>query len=130
MDKQVMPAAPGLPGSRTSPARERSKPAAALLIRAVSVAFDVSISDLLASVRGRAETALARQMAMYLARVALGMTFEAAGHLFNRDRTTAAYACRRVEDLRDDPIIDDVLSVIETIVRKPALRSDDSGGPQ
>jgi chromosomal replication initiation ATPase DnaA len=53
---------------------------------------------------------------MYLARVTLGMTLADAGLLFFRDRTTAAHACRVVEDLRDDIQFDTLLDTMEAFV--------------
>jgi chromosomal replication initiation ATPase DnaA len=52
-------------------------------------------------------------MAMYLAHVACGLSLTGAGGLFRRDRTTAAHACGVIEDLRDDPVIDQTLTVME-----------------
>jgi hypothetical protein len=64
--------------------------------------------------RGRAgSVALARQTAMYLSHVAFGLTFTEIGHLFERDRTTVAHACAVVEDLRDNPAMDQALSILE-----------------
>ena len=100
MDQSSMAVTSMVTPPHTTPARQKAVPSAALLMQAVSLAFDVRLADLHSPVRGRAEVALARQIAMYLARVTLGLTFKGAGNLFNRDRTTAAHACRRVEDLR------------------------------
>jgi chromosomal replication initiation ATPase DnaA len=59
---------------------------------------------------------------MYLARVALGLTFSDAGLLFGRDRTTVSHACRRVENLRDDAGFDALLDTMETFVLRPDTR--------
>jgi len=87
--------------------------AMASVFRAVEAAFDVGHDALCARTRGRHDVAFARQAGMYLARVALGLTFSDAGKLFGRDRTTAAHACRIVEDLRDDPTFDALLLKME-----------------
>lgn len=86
------------------------------LFQAIEAMFEVGRDDLCAATRGRSDVALARQTGMYLARVTLGMTMAEAGMLFRRDRTTAAHACRLVEDLRDDVRFDALLDVIETFV--------------
>ena len=86
------------------------------LLTAVAFVFDVDRRHLCAPTRGRADIALARQAGMYLARVALGLTLSRAGRLFGRDRTTAAHACRVVEDLRDDPHFDALLHAMECSV--------------
>jgi chromosomal replication initiation ATPase DnaA len=51
---------------------------------------------------------------MYLAHVTFGLSLAQTGRLFLRDRTTVAHACRVVEDLRDDPVMDEALRVLET----------------
>lgn len=87
------------------------------LVLAVADAFDVAPGDLRSPTRGRQELALARQSAIYLARMVFGMTLSDAGGLFNRDRTTAAHACRLVEDRRDDPLFDRLLADLEEDLR-------------
>jgi hypothetical protein len=52
---------------------------------------------------------------MYLAHVVGGLTLSAVGACFGRDRTTASYACHRVEDARDDPAFDVALSDLEIV---------------
>ena len=66
--------------------------------------------------RGKAPCALARQVAMYLAHVCLGLTMSEVGRTFGRDRTTVAHACGVVEDRRDDPIFDRALELLEWAV--------------
>ena len=89
----------------------------AVLSSIVSAAFDVPAKDLRLPKRGRAKVALARQVAMYLSHVVLRMTLGDAGRLYSRDRTTAAHACRLVEDLRDEQRFDTLLSILEDMVR-------------
>ncbi len=80
----------------------------------VSGALGISLAELRAAKRGRAAAAFARQTAMYLAHVHLGLSLSAVGRTFGRDRTTVAHACACVEDSRDDPRFDRVLSCLET----------------
>jgi hypothetical protein len=68
-----------------------------------------------------ASVALARQTAMYLAHVTFGLSFSEVGQLFGRDRTTVAYACRVVEDLRDDPVTDKALTILEAMLSRQRL---------
>jgi chromosomal replication initiation ATPase DnaA len=91
-------------------------------------AFAVSRADLRAPQRGPAPVALARQCAMYLAHVGFGLNFTEVGRLFNRDRTTAAYACRVIEERRDDPAIDILLGVLEQACCPPQDTPADVGG--
>lgn len=88
---------------------------------AVAQVFGVAHADLGQATRGQARVALARQVAMYLAHVACGLSFTDVGHLFRRDRTTVAHACGVIEDRRDDPTFDRVLELLEWIV--PSLLS-------
>lgn len=85
----------------------------------VEAAFDLDRRDLRKVTRGRCEIALARQTGMYLARVVLGMTLSQAACLFGRDRTTASHACRVIEDLRDEPAFDALLTAMEAFVLRP-----------
>lgn len=86
-----------------------------LLESATAAAFGVPVDELRAPSRRSADAAFARQSAMYLAHVMLGLSYSAVGTLFHRDRTTAAYACQVVEDRRDDPTIDMLLQTLEGI---------------
>ena len=86
-----------------------------LLESATAAAFGVPVDELRAPSRRSADAAFARQSAMYLAHVTLGLSYSATGLLFHRDRTTAAHACRRVEDRRDDPTIDMLLQTLEDV---------------
>jgi Bacterial dnaA protein helix-turn-helix len=91
-------------------------PPRTVLEAAVAQVFGVAHGDLFKATRGRARVALARQVAMYLAHVACGLSFTEVGVLFARDRTTVAHACAVVEDRRDDPIFDRALDLLEWAV--------------
>lgn len=90
--------------------------------QAVIQVFGVGPADLHHTTRGRAKVAQARQVAMYLAHVACGLSLTATGRLFGRDRTTAAHACTVVEDRRDDPLFDRALDLLEWAVSALATR--------
>ena len=79
----------------------------------VAATFAISRPTLRARRRGPARTALARQTAMYLAHVVLGLSLTEVGRAFDRDRTTAAHACRVIEARRDDPHLDRLLMRLE-----------------
>ena len=74
--------------------------------RVVAGEFGVSVEELMAPTRARAEIAFARQVAMYLAHVVYQMTYNEVAEAFDRERTTVAYACAVVEDARDDAELD------------------------
>ena len=80
---------------------------------AIAAAFEVAMEDLYRATRGCAATAFARQVAMYIAHVSLGLSYRETGRLFGRDRTTAAHACRIVEESREDPRVDARMAAIE-----------------
>jgi len=84
--------------------------------RAVIQVFGVAGDELRRASRGRANVALARQVAMYLAHVGCGLSLTEAGRLFERDRTTVAHACGVIEDRRDDPLFDRALDLLEWAV--------------
>lgn len=80
---------------------------------AVAAAFNVPLAELRAPTRRPPMVAFARQNAMYIAHVVFGLTLTEVGRGFGRDRTTAAYACRRVEHWRDDAVLDATLESLE-----------------
>ncbi len=82
----------------------------------IAAIFRVPLEELRAPTRGRAVAAFARQVAMYTAHVALGLSLTEVGLRFGRDRTTAAHACRLVEDRRDDLRIDRAIENLEAAV--------------
>jgi len=84
-----------------------------LAMLAAAAAFSVPVAELTAESRRASDVAFARQSAMYLAHVAFGLSYSDIGRAFGRDRTTAAHACRLVEDRRDDPVIDAALDILE-----------------
>jgi chromosomal replication initiation ATPase DnaA len=85
-----------------------------LVVLATAVAFAVPVGELIATSRRPPYVAFARQSAMYLAHVAFGLTYSEIGQAFGRDRTTAAHACRLIEERRDDPSIDAMLATLES----------------
>ncbi|MGE0628232.1 MAG: helix-turn-helix domain-containing protein [Hyphomicrobiaceae bacterium] len=79
--------------------------------------FEVDAALLRQPTRGQANIARARQVAMYIAHVACGLTLTDVGRLFDRDRTTVAYACAIVERLREETWFDDAVELLELVVR-------------
>ena len=87
-----------------------------LVLRLVAMATGVSLRALTRDKRDTAQVMLARHMAMYLLHVVFSCPLTGVGRLFNRDRTTAAYACQRIEERRDDPAFDAFLHDLELAV--------------
>lgn len=102
-------------GSRAL-ARCRGEPGTRYVEALVASAFAISALAIRDPGRGRARVAFARQVAMYLAHTRLRLGFTAAGAAFGRDRTTAAYACRTVEEKREDPIVDEIVGYLERAI--------------
>lgn len=86
--------------------RIRQDPGLRHLLRLIRKERGVGRRQLLATRRGIADVALARQLGMYLMNVTLSRSYTDIGMLFGRDRTTVTHACARIEDLRDDPDFD------------------------
>ncbi len=82
----------------------------------VESAFGVAPSALHAPGRGAAEVAFARQVAIYLSHVRLGLSYSAAGRVFGRDRTTAAHACRVIEERREESALDSLIDCLERAI--------------
>ena len=98
---------------------ERERQARVALMQAtVARSWNVPITEMRSPTRRGAPVAQARQVAMYLAHVIYGASLSAVGRHFGRDRTTAAYACRLVEDRRDDAGFDMLLDRLEHALRR------------
>ena len=88
-----------------------------ILEETVTRVFDVELDLIRLPTRGRAKVAIARQVGMYLAHVACGLSLTDAGELFERDRTTAAHACRIVEERRENADFDRALQLMENVTK-------------
>jgi chromosomal replication initiation ATPase DnaA len=88
-----------------------------LAVLLVADALQLKPSDILAAKRGSSANARARQAAMYLAHVALGISLTAIGRFFARDHSTVAHGCRCVEDRRDDPAFDTMIAELALAAR-------------
>ncbi|MED5548866.1 MAG: helix-turn-helix domain-containing protein [Pseudomonadota bacterium] len=97
---------------------------------AAAYAFGVPQQDLEAPTRHSREAALARQVAMYLAHVAFELPLTRVAQAFGRDRTTAAHACHRIEDRRDDRDFDAWMDALEESLRGTPRILVQSGGEE
>ena len=79
----------------------------------VSESFGITVEDLVSAKR-TSDLALARQIAMYLARDLLNDSLQQIGYAFNRkDHTTVLHACKKIEemlkgDIRVKTIVDNI----------------------
>lgn len=69
-----------------------------LILKAVSVVYNISIADMLGRSR-RAAVAEARMMAMYMIQRHTRMTLMEIGHVFGRKHSTVIHAIRRINEL-------------------------------
>lgn len=83
------------------------------ILGAVCGQFGLSPEEILSSGR-RHDLAFARQVAMYLCRKHLGLSFPELGRAFGgRDHSTVLYSCRKIEQLqRDDKSIKSMLQAL------------------
>lgn len=93
-------------------------PRALMAQMAVAEGMGVPLLALCDQRRGGREAAFARQTAMYLCRLAFDMSLTEIAETFGRDRTTAAYAVRRIEEAREDPEFDRMLGRLETALQR------------
>ena len=88
----------------------------ALCEKTVALALDIPLNRVQARTRCSADAALARQIAMYLCHTTFSLLLTEIGLHFNRDRTTVSYACAMIEDRRDDPAFDALITQLESIL--------------
>jgi chromosomal replication initiator protein len=87
-----------------------------LIQQLVAETFGISTDDLLSPKR-TADLALARQVAMYLARNRTGESLQQIGYAFNKkDHTTVIHACKKVEELMKNDLR--VRSFVDNVVSK------------
>ncbi len=80
-------------------------------------ALGLRTDEILAEGRGSPAISFARQVAMYLCHVGLGMSLARVARAFDRDRSTVAHGCHMVEDRRDDADFDAWLEQVEDGLR-------------
>ncbi len=97
---------------------------AELIAAAVALEFGLPHFEAASPLKGPSEISFARQAAMYLLHVVFELNFSRVGRAFCRDRSTAGYACRVIEDSRDDPLFDQKLAALELFLSEAPLPSD------
>jgi chromosomal replication initiation ATPase DnaA len=97
--------------------KQADRARAQLALQTVAYAFGVPASEIDAPTRGVARAALARQAAIYLTHIAFELSLSRTAAAFGRDRSTAAHACHRIEDRRDDAAFDARLDELEACLR-------------
>lgn len=84
-----------------------------ILAQKVAEYFDVTVKDLKGSARNQ-KVANARQIALYLCREVLKMSYESIGEFFNKKHSTVIYSCRDVieEKLKTDANLKNIIDNI------------------
>ncbi|MFH1797469.1 MAG: helix-turn-helix domain-containing protein [Pseudomonadota bacterium] len=103
---------------------ERNVELCECMIDIAAALYNVSGRDLRHPGRSSHSVARVRQIAMYVAHVALGLSMNEVGRGFGRDRTTVLHACHLVEDMREDQEFDRIIAMTERVA-SAALRNRD-----
>jgi chromosomal replication initiation ATPase DnaA len=106
------------------PSRTEIAEDAEIVEQVVLRTFGLPERTLRGPLRGRAAVAFARQVAIYVLHIHLGLSLTRSARAFGRDRTTAAHACRIVEDRRDDGRIDRLVASVETALARWSAARD------
>ena len=93
---------------------------ARLAVGMVEYALRLAPNSVLERRRGTADTAYARQLAMYAVYVGFGISLARVAGAFGPDRSTVAYACHQIEDRRDDPALDSWLDNFDAALKQAA----------
>jgi chromosomal replication initiator protein len=104
-------------GSANRSTGSRRKPSPKQIIEEIAQYYGLSSSDLSGKRRSR-DVVLPRQIAMYILRSELDLSFpQIGGHLGGRDHTTIMYGCDKVETLihTKDPITQDISEMRQKI---------------
>lgn len=83
-------------------------------------------ATILSTRRGSGDLCRARQVAIYLTHVGFGISLARIAYAFGRDRSTAYYACKAIEDRRDDPAFDAWIAKLEESIKLLAPLRDAS----
>ncbi len=96
-----------------------------IVIHTVALEFGITPVDPAApNRRGCPQTAMARQIALYLFHTVFQMNMARVARAFRKDPSTARHACRVVESSREDPVLDARLSRLEAFLRQAPIPAD------
>lgn len=93
--------------------RLRDEHSVRLAVGLTGYALQIAAEDILSSSHRDHRIVRARQVAMYLSHVGLGMSLARIAAALGRDRSTVAHGCHKIEDFRDDPEVDEWLEDLE-----------------
>lgn len=81
--------------------------------RIVSDVYKIFRPELFHPFRGGPDVAIARQLSQYLAHTSGSVSIANLSRLFRRHMTTITFAISKIEDLRDDPEFDALVTTLE-----------------
>ncbi len=81
----------------------------------LAACFSVPSRDLRSRDRIHTSICRVRQIGMYVAHVALGLSMTEVAKGFGRDRSTVVHSCHLIEDMRDELEFDRIVGVFERI---------------
>lgn len=113
-----------------SKSRARDAAKARLSADIVGYALGIASDDILGDTKGGAETAFARQVAMYVCYTAFEISLARVAVAFERDRSTVSHACHRIEDRRDEPQFDQWIDSLESMARQAPIETTLDQGAQ
>lgn len=91
------------------------------LVELVAAARGLSTTALMGPDRGKADIALARQLAMYLMHTHYSRIYSEVGRFFGRDRTTVSHACGLIEEMREEVAFDAGVARLEADLSGEAM---------
>lgn len=100
--------------------RLQDEHAVRLAVGLTGYAMQIPAEKMLSPAERDHQVARARQVAMYLSHVGLGMSLARIAAALGRDRSTVAHGCHKIEDLRDDPDVDEWLEDLEEQLKSAA----------
>ena len=96
-----------------------------MVLQTVALEFGVApVDPACPQRRGSPQTAMARQIALYLFHTVFQMRMARVARAFQKHPTTARHACRIVEASREDPVLDARLSRLEAFLRQAPVPAD------
>ena len=95
-----------------------------IAVALVAPVLNVPASSIMAGTRGLKQEAQARFIAAYLVNVTFGISLTETGRVFGRDRCTIRHGARLVEDQRDDPAFDAVITALEAAAQAAMAARD------
>jgi chromosomal replication initiation ATPase DnaA len=91
------------------------------LVELVAAARGLNATALMGPDRGKADIALARQLAMYLMHTHYSRIYSEVGRFFGRDRTTVSHACGLIEEMREEVVFDASVAQLEAELSGEAM---------